>query len=70
MEWIKCSEKLPTEPGRYLAWVAYDDTGHAMTVGYEEGWNCLSLFGVVDREHEMTNITHWMPLPEPPKEES
>jgi len=58
-KWIPVTERLPTEKGRYLT--AYAD-------GYvtENDWCFIGLMAVgwcYDRDA----VTHWMPLPEPPK---
>lgn len=65
--WIPCSERMPNEPGTH---VMVTDGVHIMESWYEliDGemlW--------VDNYTMYVNInfgevTHWMPLPEPPKE--
>lgn len=66
-DWIKCSERMPDEFDKVLL-VAY-----GKVVYY--GWYC----GVLPNNHETwrdsegsiywdDDVTHWMPLPEPPKE--
>lgn len=58
MEWIKCSDKMPEKRGSYLI---FSEKGERMDVSYWDsnnemfGSNCLWL------------ITHWSPLPTPPK---
>lgn len=59
--WIKCSERLPEETGRY--WVAF-----------ESGETYFRYFtpkdGFYHPSHDSDySITHWMPLPTPPVEE-
>ena len=67
-EWIKCSERLPSEADHYL--VALSDpedvgwvTDKAWTAFYNKGgeWDCCE--AVEDGQP----VTHWMPLPCPPK---
>lgn len=60
-KWISVKDRLP-EYGRYLVTVAKDDGDViAHTAAYNDlGWWMHSNVG---------KITHWMPLPEPPKEE-
>lgn len=65
MEWIKCSDRLPTEQGRYLVYM--DELG-VMTCAWRGIDN-------PDRPFEHTGwklpyeFSHWMPLPpEPPKD--
>ena len=69
-EWIKCSERLPSEADHYL--VALSDpedvgwvTDKAWTAFYNKGgeWDCCE--AVEDGQP----VTHWMPLPQPPKQE-
>lgn len=71
MEWIKCSDRLPelandihsnsvlVFTGRFIrvGWLI-DINGCVGTPEYE-WWNGLG---------PLINVTHWMPLPEPPKE--
>lgn len=60
MEWIKCSERLPEKNGCYLTF-----DGEMVVAIYDvstEHW-------IFDGEGFGKYIfTHWMPLPEPPKE--
>ena len=62
-QWIRCSERLPDKPRLYLIHVAPDEyTNVAYYSGYD--W-------VIDEEEYYFNasdVTHWMPMPEPPKE--
>lgn len=59
--WISVKDKMP-EYGRYLVTVVRDDGAVAVhTATYNDlGWWMHSNAG---------EITHWMPLPEPPEEE-
>ena len=60
MEWIKCSERMPERDGRYLAF-----DGEIVTVDYNAAHEVWS----IDGEGFNKNVfSHWMPLPEPPKE--
>ena len=66
-EWIPVTERLPEE-GKFV--LVYGDLysnkhdGGVIAVSKRIDWNYWQGFG---RER---NITHWMPLPEPPKEET
>ena len=80
-KWIPVSERLPEEPGKFLIVVKskypFDrdysyETDVAMYRWDGKGrldgcWDALADWG--DGE-EYIHVTHWMPLPEPPKEES
>lgn len=75
--WISVEEKKPPRHmGEYLCWCALDDdTEHKWDLAMVLRWHAIEGNGVVDRPHftdEGVNgmyVTHWMPLPEPPKEE-
>jgi hypothetical protein len=56
--WRPVSETPVLERRQYLVW-----TGYELQIGYffPEGW--------ADQYNEPLLITHWMPLPQPPKEE-
>lgn len=57
-EWISAKDRLPDVTGKYL-------------VCTTKGSVYLAKFSVPDLFHTDMNtyITHWQPLPEPPKEE-
>ena len=66
-EWIKCTEKMPKDSQRVLAW---STLGHSYAV-YDYGmdrakgrrWWSISGVGF-----EANAVSHWMPLPDPPIE--
>lgn len=67
MEWIKCSERMPE--GKCIA-IGYQNE---IMIGYLSGDVNIAGYGrmgtgiVCQDDHEvLTNVTHWMPLPEPP----
>ena len=75
-QWIKCSERMPPPGTAVLALVS----GHVCeaelrwdTPGYEDTyeaflyWDCPHDDG---QSWEHSEVTHWMPLPALPKEES
>ena len=76
-EWISVKDRLPEESGNYI--VCCDDSSCSYGEGiwyssdvvvvseyYEGSW----IWYVGDTEWSLENIvTHWMPLPEPPKGE-
>lgn len=63
-EWIPVTERLPEESGMYI--VTAND-GHAQRVSFvlwqkkNRTWNLVGA-------RSYWRVTHWMPLPEPPKE--
>lgn len=67
--WISVEERLPEEGCWVLCWYKRWDNSSWHTVGrinpFDGGWE-------LDVGHGLENknkVTHWMPLPEPPKEE-
>lgn len=61
--WIPVTERLPEDGTEVLA---FNKTGFAYVDCWTDGkWKINSM---VDEEHE--SVTHWMQLPEPPKEET
>jgi hypothetical protein len=59
--WIPVTERLPDYPGRFMCYYEVNDReeiGHCIDWGRydpDDGWY-------------VSGVTHWMPLPEPPKE--
>lgn len=81
-EWISVKDRLPEESGTYLVNVhqeTEDDVGDCVLLAWYQrndllfvpnsvGWLLLNEF--YDLSNTLRDdITHWMPLPEPPKEE-
>lgn len=56
--WIPCSERMPEHSGRYLCYC----NGEVRILKY---WRTQQEFQYGGRKR---NVTHWMPLPEPPEE--
>ena len=71
-EWISVKERLPEEGEEYAVVVSgkpcrnvtLDNAIELAVYDRDEGW-ILEMW----QEWTNANITHWMPLPEPPKEE-
>lgn len=63
--WIPVEERLPEEWEDVLVWSKYGFWEVAVYLGIPGKWRVLWNHDMVD-EHI---ITHWLPLPEPPKEE-
>jgi hypothetical protein len=58
-KWLSVKDKLPEKTGEYLTWngVGVNQDYYAPDLKYNNGFN------------NPYPITHWMPLPEPPKGE-
>lgn len=54
--WVSCEEALPERDGYYLAYYTFANGRHIYDIAY---YNVGSLISDC--------ITHWMPLPDPPK---
>lgn len=81
-KWIPVTERLPEEDGQYLVFRDYEylpikQCGFAKNLRALSKWDFAWLhkdrggFYGYDSEygyHEVGYVTHWMPLPEPPKE--
>ena len=65
MEWISVSDRLPEDGIRVLT---YADNSAMFVASRDDGWYVDT--GEYYYSSPFTNITHWMPLPEPPKEEN
>lgn len=62
-EWISIEDELPEKWRYVLALDEYDEESWKPCIAYidDKGWVAGGIVGC--------KITHWMPLPEPPKEE-
>lgn len=66
--WISVKDGLPDKNGQYLCWFGKNTvTKGAAIATYFEMWKA---FGSLESLVTYPNVTHWMPLPEPPKEEN
>lgn len=68
-DWISVEERLPSESGVYLV---YTFTGNRLVLDYSALYKVFNAFD--DLSDKIANslsikVTHWMPLPEPPKGE-
>ena len=64
-KWIQVTERLPEEDGRYLCNTrsfAFPGSFYQTIMKYEKG-------GFIEGYIYTDDVTHWMPLPEPPKED-
>lgn len=57
--WVVCSERMPEQ---FKAILAFNEYGEVWSGAYDRHWNfyCDNLL--------VEHVTHWMPLPNPPKE--
>lgn len=74
-EWISVKDKLPKENGTYIVythdgnsatgWIWYDDVVVVAEYTFGIWWWCEN-----GNDFDITNnVTHWMPLPDPPQME-
>lgn len=69
MTWVKCSDR-PPEGNKFLAYNKDGDIAVVWKVDsyyIRGGWYGCCEYGCGGDDH-FEEITHWMPLPEPPKE--
>ena len=62
-QWISVKERLPEEGDDLsimLVWRNIEHDYDTVRWRYQQGWDCVI--------QDKSTITHWMPLPEPPKE--
>jgi hypothetical protein len=62
MNWIKCSERMPEEGVHVLISTEAEIMYIAYYLKSRGCWECAFF------DESFVDITHWMPLPEPPKE--
>ena len=63
-KWIPVSERFP-EPWRWF--LCYCEAGNIEMLRYDDlmdEWDSIN----INRAYNKDYVTHWMPLPEPPKE--
>lgn len=63
--WRKVDEEKPENGKDVLAGYWYGESWIVLMTEYYDGFNCSK----DNRKHEITKVTHWMPLPMPPKKE-
>ena len=83
-EWISVEDRLPEKKGTFLVYVKANNkwsgwSGYIKTTwftpcyeGAEDRLQCKKIWYDYDSEfgdYEVRNVTHWMPLPQPPKGE-
>lgn len=61
--WISVEERLPEEDENVLVYGPWGiGNGYSLAFWYDSAWND------VDSGYPLDNVSHWMPLPDPPKE--
>ena len=63
MEWISIQDRLPDDMQEVIVYSV--DGGVESGVYYSEG--CFDYYDVSNRSI-LVNVTHWMPLPNPPQD--
>jgi hypothetical protein len=61
MEWVDVKKELPPEPGHYLCWEEF----YSPSIKPVVGWYDAEGF-ITEIADDYSNVTHWMPLPDPP----
>ena len=57
-EWISVDDRLPDKPMKCLVYTKRGECGGYEITYYNQGFNL-----------QYSNVTHWMPIPQPPKGE-
>ena len=67
--WISVTERLPEDRSDVFAYLKYEMGGRIAAANYDKGiWQDCVMGGLYRTEEGV--VTHWMPIPEPPKEEN
>lgn len=78
MQWIKCCDKLPEEDSWVLCYLTKNCVEEPIILSlqfYFYKWKesgeikLTPMFKSIGRSYLLNDITHWMPLPTPPKDE-
>lgn len=64
MEWISVEDRLPEKSGYYLIFADIDYMGVVLYSAKHKAFNAWDGF---DNARHSIDVTHWMPVPEPPK---
>lgn len=65
-KWISVEERLPEGEEYVLCWYKDEFGDEWSTVGLK--WGCAWDLDIDDNSGRNLTVTHWMPLPKPPKE--
>ena len=66
IQWIKCSERMPEETGDIIVACSDGIVMSGISYSRRKGFYIEAL--KYDSDEPVTDVTHWMPLPEPPQE--
>lgn len=62
--WISVEERLPEKSGDYIT---YHEHGSCGVIYYNASIYLWNVYYFKDTQNAIRSVTHWMPLPEPPK---
>ena len=65
-EWVSVDDRLPEESGYYLV---FADIGRNEVLSYSKKYQAFNAFDDSYSESNVIPVTHWMPMPNPPKGE-
>ena len=65
-EWVSVKDRLPEESGYYLV---FADNGRREVLSYSKKYQAFNAFDDAYSEEYVIPVTHWMPMPNPPKGE-
>ena len=65
-EWISVDDKLPEKSGYYLV---FADNGGREVLSYSKKYQAFNAFDDAYSEEYVIPVTHWTPMPNPPKGE-
>ena len=64
-EWVSVKDRLPEKSGCYLA---ITTAGNRSVLDYSNKYKMFNCFDDIEPKGLEIEVTHWMPLPELPKE--
>lgn len=73
--WISVKDRLPESMvNKVLVWLEHEDLVGYIGFGHFEKYQGLEMWYDLEHQEQFAKrgytVTHWMPLPEPPKEET
>lgn len=68
-KWVSVDDRLPDKWEEVRIYPAFDDDRHGIDLGQRDsdGEWCIYVYDSFDSYKTPWNVTHWMPLEEPPK---